>query len=79
MNRLPIRVRLTLGFAAAMAVVLAAVGLFVYQRVAKELLGTVDQTLVGQARESIGTGGKIDTDTGTGRTLAQLFGPSGQM
>jgi two-component system, OmpR family, sensor kinase len=78
-SRLPIRVRLTLGFAAAMAVVLAAVGLFVYHRVAKELLGTVDQTLVGQARESIGTGGKVDTDTGTGRTLAQLFGPSGQL
>ncbi len=79
MSRLPIRVRLTLGFAAAMAVVLAAVGLFVYHRVANELLGTVDQTLVGQARESIGTGGKVDTDTGTGRTLAQLFAPSGQL
>ena len=42
MTRLPIRVRLTLGFAAAMAVVLTAVGVFVYDRVAKELLGTVD-------------------------------------
>jgi signal transduction histidine kinase len=78
-GRLPIRVRLTLGFAAAMAVVLAGVGLFVYHRVANELLGTVDQTLVGQARESIGTEGKIDTDTGTGRTLAQLFTPTGQL
>jgi signal transduction histidine kinase len=78
-NRLPIRVRLTLGFAAAMAVVLAAVGLFVYHRVAKELLGTVDQTLVGQAKESIGNGGKVDRDTGTGRTLTQLFRPGGQM
>jgi signal transduction histidine kinase len=61
-----------------MAVVLAAVGLFVYQRVANELLGTVDQTLVGQAREE-SSSGKIDTDTGTGRTLAQLFGPGGQV
>jgi signal transduction histidine kinase len=77
-SRLPIRVRLTLGFAAAMAVVLAAVGLFVYQRVAKELLGTVDQTLVGQAREESSTG-KVDTDTGSGRTLAQLFDPQGRM
>jgi len=77
-SRLPIRVRLTLGFAAAMAVVLAAVGLFVYQRVGKELLGSVDQTLVGQAREE-STSGKVDTDTGAGRTLAQLFAPSGRV
>jgi len=77
-SRLPIRVRLTLGFAAAMAVVLAAVGLFVYQRVARELLGTVDQTLVGQAREE-SSSGRVDTDTGAGRTLAQLFVPSGRI
>jgi len=56
MSRLPIRVRLTLGFAAAMAIVLAAVGLFVYQRVADQLLRSVDQTLVAQAREEIGAG-----------------------
>jgi two-component system, OmpR family, sensor kinase len=61
-----------------MAVVLAAVGLFVYQRVANELLGSVDQTLVGQAREE-SSSGKVDTDTGTGRTLAQLFDPQGQL
>ncbi|HEY3551545.1 MAG TPA: HAMP domain-containing sensor histidine kinase [Gaiellaceae bacterium] len=77
MSRLPIRVRLTLGFAVAMAVVLAAVGLFVYRRVANELLVTVDQTLVGQAREAIGTGGNVDVDTGSGPTFAQLFGPGG--
>jgi signal transduction histidine kinase len=77
-NRLPIRVRLTLGFAAAMAVVLAAVGLFVYQRVAKELLGTVDQTLVGQAGEE-SSSGKVDADTGSGPTLAQLFDSQGRM
>jgi signal transduction histidine kinase len=77
-SRLPIRVRLTLGFAAAMAVVLAAVGLFVYQRVARELLGSVDQTLVGQAREE-SSSGKVDTDTGSGRTLAQLFDAQGRI
>jgi signal transduction histidine kinase len=77
-NRLPIRVRLTLGFAVAMAIVLAGVGIFVYQRVAKELLGTVDQTLAGQAREE-SVAGKVDTDTGSGPTLAQLFDPNGQM
>ncbi|HJQ74392.1 MAG TPA: HAMP domain-containing sensor histidine kinase [Gaiellaceae bacterium] len=79
MSRLPIRVRLTLGFAVAMAVVLTAVGLFVYRRVSSELLGTVDQTLFGQAREAIGTGGKVDVDTGTGPTLAQLFGPHSRL
>ncbi len=77
-SRLPIRVRLTLGFAAAMAVVLAGVGLFVYQRVARELLASVDQTLVAQAREETLTG-KVDPDAGGGTTLAQLFGPLGRL
>jgi two-component system, OmpR family, sensor kinase len=77
-SRLPIRVRLTLGFAAAMAAVLAAVGIFVYQRVANELLGTVDQTLVAQAKEE-GDGGRIDADTGGGATLGQRFGPDGRL
>ena len=48
MNRLPIRVRLTLGFAAAMAVVLAGVGAFVYQRVGNELLATVEISTEGR-------------------------------
>jgi signal transduction histidine kinase len=76
--RLPIRVRLTLGFAAAMAVVLAAIGLFVYHRVANELLGTVDQTLIAQAREE-SDGGPLDADTGGGATLGQIFGPTGRL
>ena len=78
MSRLPIRVRLTLGFAAAMAVVLAGVGLFVYQRVADQLLGSVDGTLVAQAREEIGSG-RVDADTGGGTTLAQRFGTDGRL
>ena len=78
MNRVPIRVRLTLGFALAMAVVLTAVGLFVYRRVAAELLATVDQTLAAQAREEIGNG-TVDADTGSGPTLAQLFDPGGRL
>ena len=78
MSGLPIRVRLTLGFALAMAVVLAAVGLFVYHRVARELLATVDQTLVGQAREE-SRSGKVDSDSGNGPTFAQLFGPGGRL
>ena len=78
MNRLPIRVRLTLGFATAMAIVLAGVGIFVYQRVAHELLGSVDQTLVGQSKEEIGAG-RVDADIGGGTTFAQLFGPLGEL
>ena len=77
MSRVPIRVRLTLGFALAMAVVLAAVGLFVYERVARELLGNVDQTLVAQIDEE--ASGHVDADTGSGPTLAQSFGPTGQL
>jgi two-component system OmpR family sensor kinase len=78
MSRLPIRVRLTLGFAAAMAVVLAGVGLFVYQRVAKELLASVDQTLVAQAGEELGNG-RVDRDAGGGTTLAQVFDRLGRL
>jgi signal transduction histidine kinase len=78
MSSVPIRVRLTLGFAAAMAVVLAGVGLFVYRRVANELRATVDQALVAQAREESHTG-SVDADTGSGPTFAQLYGPLGQL
>jgi signal transduction histidine kinase len=78
MSSLPIRVRLTLGFAAAMAVVLTAVGLFVYQRVGAELLTSVDQTLVAQAGEEVASD-HVDADTGGGTTLAQLFGPLGRL
>lgn len=78
MSRIPIRVRLTLGFAAAMAVVLAGVGLFVYERVAHELLGTVDQALLGQVHDEAHSG-KVDVDTGSGPTFAQSFGALGQL
>jgi signal transduction histidine kinase len=78
MSRLPIRVRLTLGFALAMAVVLAAVGVFVYERVGSELLGTVDTTLAAQAKEEIDAH-RVDADTGGGTTLAQLFGADGRL
>ncbi len=78
MCRVPIRVRLTLGFAAAMAIVLAGVGLFVYERVAHELLGTVDQALLGQVHDEAHSG-QVDVDTGSGPTFAQSFSPQGQL
>ena len=52
MSRLPIRLRLTLPFALAMALVLAATGGFVYVRVGDALLASVDQTLRAQATEA---------------------------
>jgi two-component system, OmpR family, sensor kinase len=45
MSRLPIRMRLTLAFAVAMAIVLAATGAFVYFRLASSLDESVDETL----------------------------------
>jgi signal transduction histidine kinase len=77
MARLPIRLRLTLAFALAMAIVLAAVGLFVYHRVANELLGTLDQALVAQAREELG-GHRVDADADGGKPLGQLYTRGGR-
>jgi heavy metal sensor kinase len=47
--RMPIRLRLTLAFAAAMAVVLLATGLFLYLRLGAALDQTIDQSLLGRA------------------------------
>lgn len=49
MTRLPIRVRLTLAFAAVMAVVLAATGLFLYLRLANELDSELNRGLLSRA------------------------------
>ena len=45
MSTVPIRLRLTIGFAVVMAAVLAAMGLFVYFRVGGEQLSSVDASL----------------------------------
>jgi heavy metal sensor kinase len=49
--RLPIRVRLTVAFAAAMAVVLALTGLFVYARVERNLNDAIAETLDHRAND----------------------------
>ncbi|HZC31279.1 MAG TPA: ATP-binding protein [Gaiellaceae bacterium] len=59
-----------------MAVVLAAVGLFVYHRVGNELLATVDQSLSAQAKDELGAH-RLDVDTDGETTLAQLYSASG--
>jgi heavy metal sensor kinase len=51
MSRLPIRVRLTMVFAAAAAVVLAGAGWFVYQHVATDLANNLDQSLRSRAQD----------------------------
>ena len=84
MNRLPIRLRLTLAFGVAMAAVLAVIGVFVYIRVGDALLATVDQTLRSQAAEAVanvqrGEPRLTDRDVTGGTTLAQLLGPDGRV
>jgi two-component system OmpR family sensor kinase len=51
MSRVPIRLRLTLVFAAAMAVVLAAMGIFVYSLVASNLGDALDRELRSRAQD----------------------------
>ena len=51
MNRLPIRVRLTLFFTVAMAVVLATVGLFLYARLASDLDRALNLELRSRAQD----------------------------
>jgi hypothetical protein len=82
MSSIPIRVRLTLAFAIAMACVIGAMALLVYVRVGTALLDSVDQTLRAQAQEALAhtndEHGPVDNvDATGGRTLAQLLGPGG--
>ena len=81
MSRLPIRVRLTLPFAVGMAVVLAAAGFFIYERVGAALLGSVDQRLRVQAQEVSGRiehgRSPVDRDNADGPTVAQLVNAGG--
>jgi signal transduction histidine kinase len=51
MSRVPIRLRLTLAFALAMAVVLAAMGAFLYFRLGSSLEETIDENLQARAGE----------------------------
>jgi two-component system OmpR family sensor kinase len=81
MRSLPIRLRLTLGFAVAMAVVLAVIGVFLYHRVGATLVAGVDAGLRGQATESLPRLGQdsdlVDPDARAGSTVAEIVGPGG--
>ena len=82
MSRVPIRVRLTLPFAAAMAIVLAASGAFVYIRVGQQLLAGIDTNLRGQLAEVRSNASEprrslIDQDASEGPSVAAIELPSG--
>jgi signal transduction histidine kinase len=80
----PIRVRLTLAFTAVMALVLVAVGLFVYSQVGSDLQSALDTSLRTRADDLAATA--IDTDgapagqnrlVASDESLSQVIGPDG--
>jgi heavy metal sensor kinase len=90
MSRLSLRLRLTLAFATVMAVVLAAVGFFVYVRVGNTLLSSVDTGLRGGTAETAAHLQRadlqhdldfelVDPDSARGETLGQLLDGSGRV
>jgi len=81
MSRIPIRIRLTLFFAAAMAIVLAAGGLFVYMRVASDLDRAFDKDLRsrGQALSALVLSGGSVRTTGSADTFAERVTPAGRV
>jgi two-component system OmpR family sensor kinase len=77
---MPIRFRLTLAFAVAMAVVLAAMGLFLYLRVGAALDRTIDQSLRQRADDVGAPLRQGDSRLAVrGEGLAQVLDPSGSV
>ncbi len=86
LDRLPVRVRVTLAFAGVMAVVLGATGLFVYVRLGAELDHTIEQglrsragdvsALIQQADSGLADSGRSPL-TEQGENLAQILDSSG--
>jgi signal transduction histidine kinase len=77
-RRAPIRLRVTLAFTAAMALVLVAVGLFVYLRLESELDASVDRDIPARAGEA-GTGEReesFDEALDNLATLLLIGGPA---
>jgi two-component system OmpR family sensor kinase len=88
LSRLSARLRVTLAFAGAMAVLLAGAGLFLYLRLGEQLDVTVDQglrsragdvtALARQAGSGLNGGGRSPL-TERGESLAQIVAPSGRV
>jgi two-component system, OmpR family, sensor kinase len=85
-SRIPIRIRLTLVFAAAMALMLAAMGIFVHSLVASDLSAALDRELRSRAQDLSGLverNGSLER-TGSpfiehGESFAELLGRRGQV
>ena len=86
--RIPLRVRLTLAFAAGMAVVLAGVAAFVYVNLRDDLLASVDSGLQSRAQVIAANAIRADNSLGGGRrrhlidpdeAFAQVLAPSGRI
>jgi two-component system OmpR family sensor kinase len=81
MKQLPIRVRLTLPFALAMALVLTALGAVLYVRVGSTLLANTDQGLRGQATEALthldDERPLLDRDSLDSAGIAEVIAPNG--
>ncbi len=86
MNRIPIRLRLTIVFTLAMAVVLAAAAWFLYLRLGSDLASGIDQSLRSRGQDVgalVRDGGSLRA-TGSplierGESFAQLLGPDGRL
>ncbi|HEU5066402.1 MAG TPA: ATP-binding protein [Gaiellaceae bacterium] len=86
MSRVPIRLRLTLVFTAAMAAVLAAMGVFVYSLVASDLSDALDRELRSRAQDLsalVERNGSLER-TGSpfvehGEAFAELVDPEGRV
>lgn len=85
---MPIRLRLTLAFAVAMAVVLAAMGTFVYLRVQSSLNGSIEQSLRSRADDIAALSGQSDSGlseatggrlTEQGESFAQILDNRGRV
>jgi signal transduction histidine kinase len=82
LTAVPIRWRLAAAFAVAMALLLVALGTFVYLRVNGALRSSVDQALAAQARESslhVHEAAFLDTDARESGTVVELLDPNGKM
>jgi signal transduction histidine kinase len=85
-NRIPIRLRLTIVFTLAMAVVLAAAAWFLYLRLGSDLASGIDQSLRSRGQDVgalVRDGASLRT-TGSplierGESFAQLLGPGGRL
>src|SRR4051794_21050837 len=80
-DRLPIRVRLTIAFAAVMAAVLVAAGIFLYSQFAADLDAQIDAALRAEATDltALVKEGGAGAVTVSGEPLAQVYGAGGRL